>query len=187
MSDGKVGIQALVAGAVRAGAISIIEKAKSLGLDGQMYGIIAQSAINRGLAKCRAEGDNAGIERMMQSQAALDHVLSIWKEVETKMDAEPKSAKDRVLSHLRRINLGGQPEQTEGQKIVEDTLTFGEELKTLINKYSRENNSNTPDFILAEFMCNALNTFETYVKARDNWYGIAPVPGVPFEDWKVKR
>lgn len=37
--------------------------------------------------------------------------------------------------------------------------TFEEELKELINKHSKENESNTPDFILAQFLNSCLEAF----------------------------
>ena len=40
-----------------------------------------------------------------------------------------------------------------------------------INSVSRENVSNTPDFILAEFLAAALVAFENASLAREKWYG----------------
>jgi len=48
---------------------------------------------------------------------------------------------------------------------------FEEELTTLINKYSKENDSNTPDFILAKYIMNALNNFNETINQREKWYG----------------
>ncbi len=48
---------------------------------------------------------------------------------------------------------------------------FTRELEQLINKYSVESESNTPDFILAEYLNNCLNTFNLAVKRRKDWYG----------------
>lgn len=45
------------------------------------------------------------------------------------------------------------------------------ELQTLINKHSAENGSDTPDFILAEYLSRCLATFNVIVKAREKWYG----------------
>lgn len=51
------------------------------------------------------------------------------------------------------------------------------ELAAVINRRARENESNTPDFLLASFMSDALKAFERVTKARDCWYGIDPRPG----------
>lgn len=47
---------------------------------------------------------------------------------------------------------------------------FKKELTSLINRYSRENKSNTPDFILAEYMNECLLTFEHIIVKRDEWH-----------------
>lgn len=53
---------------------------------------------------------------------------------------------------------------------------FRRELAALINRYSYENASDTPDFILAEFMSGCLEHFERATRSREHWYG-RPVPG----------
>ena len=49
--------------------------------------------------------------------------------------------------------------------------SFEQELKHLLNKYSMENDSNTPDFILAEYMHTCLTSFNLATRAREHWYG----------------
>jgi len=48
--------------------------------------------------------------------------------------------------------------------------SFPEELKNLINKHSLEGGSNTPDFILAEYLKQCLETFDMCVRKREEWY-----------------
>jgi len=57
---------------------------------------------------------------------------------------------------------------------VKDTgeLLLLEKLSTLLNSVSRESNSDTPDFILAEYIRGALEIFEKAVVRRDDWYGV---------------
>lgn len=57
--------------------------------------------------------------------------------------------------------------------------SFHKELTQLINKYSKENSSNTPDFILANYMHGSLKIYEETVRQRDNWYGVKLAPGMP--------
>lgn len=57
--------------------------------------------------------------------------------------------------------------------------SFEKELEELINKHCIENDSNTPDFILAAFMRKCLDAFNAGVNRRDKWYGISPEPGWP--------
>lgn len=48
---------------------------------------------------------------------------------------------------------------------------FENELQSLINRYSKENESNTPDFILAQYLAGCLATFATATQQRETWYG----------------
>ena len=48
---------------------------------------------------------------------------------------------------------------------------FRRELEYLINRYSKENGSDTPDFILADFLEGCLNLFDLTIKTREKWYG----------------
>ncbi len=48
------------------------------------------------------------------------------------------------------------------------------ELTNLLNAESRENVSNTPDFILAEYMLACLRAFESATKMRAEWYKPTP-------------
>jgi len=52
--------------------------------------------------------------------------------------------------------------------------TFESELKALINKYSLENQSNTPDFLLAHYVEQCLANYATIVMARDSWHQTDP-------------
>ena len=54
---------------------------------------------------------------------------------------------------------------------VKGGSSFTQELEGLINRFSEENNSNTPDFILAKYMANALDSFNIAVQEREKWYG----------------
>lgn len=58
-----------------------------------------------------------------------------------------------------------------------DYQSIEKDLADLINKQSRENRSNTPDFILAQYMARCLKALEDAVNARDSFYGLHPEPG----------
>lgn len=47
---------------------------------------------------------------------------------------------------------------------------FRKELESLINKHSKENGSDTPDYILAEYLLGCLSTFDMAVNNRERWY-----------------
>ena len=52
-----------------------------------------------------------------------------------------------------------------------DTSTLEEDISAVLNRHSAENASNTPDFILAQYLLGCLAAFGATVKARDAWYG----------------
>jgi hypothetical protein len=54
--------------------------------------------------------------------------------------------------------------------IAEET-EFGKELEALLNKYSKENMSNTPDGILASFLEDCMNVWTIHVDMLDRHYG----------------
>lgn len=45
------------------------------------------------------------------------------------------------------------------------------EIEHAINRCSAENGSNTPDFILAEFLTDCLAAFDKTCNERERWYG----------------
>lgn len=49
-------------------------------------------------------------------------------------------------------------------------MSLQKEIESLINKYSREGGSDTPDFILASYMMQCLCAFESAVMRRTDWY-----------------
>lgn len=51
-------------------------------------------------------------------------------------------------------------------------ISFQGELSNLLNRHSAENESNTPDFILAKYLLDCLTVFNSAVKRREDWrYG----------------
>lgn len=48
---------------------------------------------------------------------------------------------------------------------------FRTELEKLINIHCKENGSDTPDFILAQYLVGCLNNFDKTVQRREEWYG----------------
>ena len=62
-----------------------------------------------------------------------------------------------------------------GYKKVDEVVTketrFNRELIILLNRYSKENGSNTPDFVLANYLNSCLNTFNNTINQREKFYG----------------
>ena len=57
-----------------------------------------------------------------------------------------------------------------------DAMTFIIELEQLLNRHSMEQRSNTPDFILAEYLIACLRAYEGAVERRAQWYGHMDTP-----------
>jgi hypothetical protein len=51
------------------------------------------------------------------------------------------------------------------------------EIESALNRNCAENGSNTPDFILAEYLMDCLLAFDKTVKRRAQWYGRIDAPG----------
>jgi len=49
--------------------------------------------------------------------------------------------------------------------------SFPEQLIQLINKQSIEGGSNTPDYLLGEYLFNCLENFDMCIRERNRWYG----------------
>ena len=55
-------------------------------------------------------------------------------------------------------------------------MAFREELTNVLNKHSMENGSNTPDFILADYLKRCLAAFDIATQERQKWYGTPTTP-----------
>jgi hypothetical protein len=51
---------------------------------------------------------------------------------------------------------------------------FEKEIANLINRLSLENESNTPDFVLAKYLTNCLINFNKTSKLKDNFHNSEP-------------
>ncbi len=58
------------------------------------------------------------------------------------------------------------------QKEEEKHQELRSKLASILNQAHRENVSDTPDFILAEYMLNCLAAAETFLAQRDRYYGV---------------
>jgi len=56
-------------------------------------------------------------------------------------------------------------------------MSLRKDIEHAINCNSAENGSNTPDFMLAEFLTECLAAFDKAVAAREKWYGRNPAIG----------
>lgn len=102
------------------------------------------------------------VDRMEERRERLDHLA----EQRDRQMGQFTSLMERLVKVLE-----DQPQVNR----VEPDQGFKKELESLINRHSMENGSGTPDFILANYLCDCLRAFDAAVGARKQWY----MPGVP--------
>lgn len=112
-----------------------------------------EQQINEALARAYCTPENSSKE--------LDPVLikAMTQEVLKSVGFIPKKDSHPVDQQVSR-EVGGQPDPT-----------FIKEIERVINSFSKENDSNTPDFILAEYVKDCLDIFAKTSRARERWYG----------------
>lgn len=75
---------------------------------------------------------------------------------------------------IRELPVTASPDGSSLPLTIEQRPAFQDELRTLLNRYSKENGSNTPDYMLAEFLTDCLAAYDKALTARDKWFGIDP-------------
>lgn len=78
----------------------------------------------------------------------------------------PHDWRGTMPEYLEAINRGEVRDIT-----TRTTTSFEKELEGLINRFSQENPSNTPDFILAQYLMGCLTAWNRGVQQRETWYG----------------
>ncbi len=56
-------------------------------------------------------------------------------------------------------------------QITDDEPDFRSDLSALLNRYSKENRSDTPDWILRDFLCDSLRAFDRATRKRSGFCG----------------
>lgn len=78
----------------------------------------------------------------------------------------------------RGYTLPGQdPATQQGKEHTQPMNDLRSEIQTTLNRHSAENGSNTPDFVLADYLLACLEAFDRTVRARESWYGRTDAPG----------
>lgn len=78
------------------------------------------------------------------------------------------SLDDAICDCIKKLN---EVRYEQLDEIVTRETEFNRELTSLLNKYNKENGSNTPDFMLANYLISCLRTFNYTQNAREKWYG----------------
>lgn len=63
-------------------------------------------------------------------------------------------------------------------KTITSKDKFRKELTELINKYSIESESDTPDYILANYLVGCLNNYAEIINERDGWFNFKPFQNI---------
>lgn len=53
-----------------------------------------------------------------------------------------------------------------------DEDKFREELRSLLNRHCMENASNTPDYVLADYLIGCLKAYDDALRDRDRFFGV---------------
>lgn len=79
---------------------------------------------------------------------------------------------DSKLQQGREVNGGPPFAEARGSARSSDNKIgdFRKELERLLNCMSMESRSNTPDFILAQYMIDCLEAYDRAVNRREVWY-----------------
>jgi hypothetical protein len=77
---------------------------------------------------------------------------------------------------VTRDDEDGNESESEDAELLEKSSAFRKEIESAINRFSKENGSNTPDFILAQYLVDCLGAYDKAVTAREKWYGREPKP-----------
>lgn len=75
------------------------------------------------------------------------------------------------MTDIRDTKAMNKDSQKESSPISE----FRKEIEIAINSHCLENGSDTPDFILAEYLIDCLRIFDKAVNRREIWYGRADI------------
>lgn len=107
-----------------------------------------------------SDKQEADVGKMLRDFVLVTHV-NIPPDVLASLDDERKGYLVKNYLKQRWSNVS---EKTERG-------TFLQEITTLINRHSVENGSDTPDWMLAEYLTDCLAAYEKAVRARDRWHG----------------
>ena len=77
-----------------------------------------------------------------------------------------KELQDGLNRLIRKVDVALNASKNEDER----RDVFIKDLEQLINKYSMENGSNTPDFLLADYLIGCLDNFNRTMMNRDSYY-----------------
>lgn len=152
-------VEELADGCLSAEGESMIKKDNSLTINGERFEVTTFGET----------GDDRFIEVKTPEEHRFFVPIELWDMASQHIGAMKEDPAQRMENIIRSFGpslLG--PEQ------VEERSTFVDELRALINRHSAENGSDTPDYILAEFLVGCLAAFDRTVRDRERWHGRTP-------------
>lgn len=87
------------------------------------------------------------------------------------MEPEKHDAQQGIEPDIYHMAMEDRAAAAQARIDAEESPGFQTELTSLLNRYSAENASGTPDFILAQFMTEVLKTYNEAVSQRAKWRG----------------
>ena|SRR5690348_8302421 len=105
-------------------------------------------------------------------RTAREIAARVWCDPEMSKVAMDVDAAEQIAIIIQSIR-----EEQAGPVGIPNRRNFDDELVCLLNKYSKENGSNTPDFILADYIGRCLENWNLTVVNREEWYGRTFSPG----------
>ena len=159
--------------------------AEQLGLHRHETPIIADTARKLRARLATLEARLAALASREPSEAQKQGMILAWTEGHTFADVTPSIwgyVRDCLLADERYVlpcghagwdaDRCGECGWTRPVKEPQMTTTaFEKALEALINQHSIENASNTPDWILAQYLLGCLAAWNTGVQQRETWYG----------------
>lgn len=112
------------------------------------------------------EFNPVGMEKPMKTQDELNKSGEIH-------GSEFDRRKRPTIAELEAIleKGGGKIDIAPNGEVNQRAYTLTEKLAQLLNYHSMEQFSDTPDFILAEYMMDCFRAWNKGVEAREKWYG----------------
>jgi len=69
------------------------------------------------------------------------------------------------------MKIGNEEDGSMKNPVNSENVEFITELTQLFNKYSIENESNTPDYMLTDYILGCLENYNRIINKREKWYG----------------
>lgn len=112
-------------------------------------------------------------QRIISGKTILLNTVTNCTFLASKLD-EKTQLKQSNVDHIEiagELNIAVEVKEGTHYSNTDIAGEFQKKLTSLINQYSKENDSNTPDFILAQFLNDSLEAWNKSVMRRSDWYG----------------